>query len=250
LARRTDHVNHEPRETPTVGDGISAPNAAWTFADGVATTFSQHVRRSVPLYDVGHDLVCQLSDFFVRGESVCYEIGVSCGDLLGKLAQHNATKGARWVGLDVEPSMIEKARENLSGNKNVSLHVADAVHYEFERADFIVSYYSLQFVPPKWRQQLLTRLYDSLNWGGALVLFEKVRACDARFQDIMTLLYSEFKLRQQFTPEEILAKSRSLKGVLEPFSTQANIDLLKRAGFVDVMSVMKYVSFEGFVAIK
>ncbi|MEK7298654.1 MAG: methyltransferase, partial [Candidatus Margulisiibacteriota bacterium] len=41
-----------------------------------------------------------------------------------------------------------------------------------------------------------------------------------------------------------------LKGVLEPFSTQGNLDLLKRAGFVDVTSVMKYICFEGFLAIK
>ncbi|UJR83159.1 methyltransferase domain-containing protein [Sandaracinus amylolyticus] len=242
---------HEPGTTATtVGDGIAAANASWTFGADVPKTFSAHVRRSVPLYDVGHDLVCQLSDFFVRNESVCYEIGVSAGDLTAKLARHNRAKDARWVGIDIEPGMIEKARENLAGVPNVSLHVADAVHYDFEKSDFIVSYYSLQFVPPKWRQEMLTKLYDSLNWGGALVLFEKVRACDARFQDIATTLYTEFKIRQQFAPDEIVAKTRSLKGVLEPFSTQGNLDLLRRAGFTDVMSIMKYVCFEGFVAIK
>jgi tRNA (cmo5U34)-methyltransferase len=35
-----------------------------------------------------------------------------------------------------------------------------------------------------------------------------------------------------------------------PFSTQGNIDLMKRAGFVDIMSILKYVNFEGFLAIK
>ena len=45
-------------------------------------------------------------------------------------------------------------------------------------------------------------------------------------------------------------KSRSLKGVMEPFSTQGNLDMLKRAGFQDVMTIQKYVCFEGFLAIK
>ena len=45
-------------------------------------------------------------------------------------------------------------------------------------------------------------------------------------------------------------KTRSLKGILEPFSTQGNLDLLSRAGFVDVMTVQKYLCFEGFLAIK
>jgi len=89
-----------------------------------------------------------------------------------------------------------------------------------------------------------------LNWGGAFILFEKVRAPDARFQDIATSLYTDFKIDQGYNDEEILSKTRSLKGVMEPFSTQGNIDLLGRAGFVDVMTVSKYICFEGFLAIK
>ena len=38
--------------------------------------------------------------------------------------------------------------------------------------------------------------------------------------------------------------------MLEPFSTQGNLDLLARAGFKDVMTLIKYVCFEGFLAIK
>ena len=38
--------------------------------------------------------------------------------------------------------------------------------------------------------------------------------------------------------------------VLEPFSTQGNLDLLHRAGFVDIIAVCKYLCFEGFLAIK
>ncbi len=82
------------------------------------------------------------------------------------------------------------------------------------------------------------------------MFFEKVRANDARFQDITTSLYNEYKLDQGYSAEEILFKTRSLKGILEPFSTQGNIDLLKRAGFVDMITVFKYVCFEGFLVIK
>ena len=57
-------------------------------------------------------------------------------------------------------------------------------------------------------------------------------------------------LTREDVPEEIVAKARSLKGVMEPFSTQGNVEMLKRAGFVDYMTVMKYVCFEGFLAIK
>ena len=55
---------------------------------------------------------------------------------------------------------------------------------------------------------------------------------------------------QGYSYDEIIGKSRSLKGVLEPFSTQGNIDLAKRAGFKDITTIFKYVCFEGFIAIK
>ncbi|MDU8523947.1 methyltransferase, partial [Pseudomonas syringae pv. actinidifoliorum] len=79
---------------------------------------------------------------------------------------------------------------------------------------------------------------------------EKVRGPDARFQDVISSLYVDYKMQQGYTPSEILAKTRSLKGVLEPFSTAGNQDMLARAGFKDVMSIFKYICFEGFFCIK
>lgn len=234
-----------------VGNDIEAGNSEWSFGGGVPDSFVDHARNSVPYYDDGHDLVCYLSDYFCLADSTCYEIGVSTGELIEKLARHNARKpGIRWIGVDREPAMINKAQEHCRETRNIELYCEDLLLHQFERADFIVSYYCIQFIPPRHRQELLNRIYDSLNWGGAFVLFEKVRGPDARFQDLMISLYNDFKLRNGFKAEEIINKSRSLKGVLEPFSTLGNHGLLERAGFVDVMTIMKYVCFEGILAIK
>jgi tRNA (cmo5U34)-methyltransferase len=53
-----------------------------------------------------------------------------------------------------------------------------------------------------------------------------------------------------YSPDEIVSKTRSLKGVLEPFSSKGNYDMLERAGFQDVNTVLKYLCFEGVLAIK
>ncbi|MBN3815930.1 methyltransferase domain-containing protein [Paraburkholderia sp. Se-20369] len=234
-----------------VGHEIDVAPASWTFGGNVADTFVDHVRRSVPYYDAGHDLVCQLSDFFCHGDSVCYEIGVSTGQLLRKLAEHHASKpGIRWVGIDPVESMIAKARQHCIEIPNIELEIGDARLYGFEKSDLIVSFYCMQFVPPKDRQDVFNRIYERLHWGGAFILFEKVRAPDARFQDMTVSLYNDYKRREGFSADEILNKTASLKSVLEPFSTEANLGLLKRAGFVDVTTVMKYLCFEGFLAIK
>jgi tRNA (cmo5U34)-methyltransferase len=234
-----------------VGQGIETARADWTFEGDVADTFVEHVRQSVPLYDEGHELVCGLSDYFVHADSVCYEIGSSTGQLLRKLAVHHTHKpSARFVGIDPVEPMVAKARSHCEGLDNVELVVGDAVDFEFEKADLFVSYYCVQFIPPRYRQELINRIYERLNWGGAFILFEKVRGPDARFQDIAVSLYNDFKAKNGFSAEEILNKTGSLKGVLEPFSTEGNLGLLRRAGFTDVATMMKWICFEGFVAIK
>ncbi len=240
-----------PETSSGVGQSIETERAGWNFGGDVAETFVSHVRQSVPYYDDGHDLICYLSDFFCLKDSTCYELGVSTGELIRKLAEYNHNKpDVKWTGIDVEEPMTEKAREHCKGIRNIQIENEDILLYEFEKSDYIVSYYCIQFIPARHRQELFNKIYESLNWGGAFVLFEKVRGPDARFQDIMASIYNDFKTRNGFSAEEILNKSRSLKGVLDPFSTAGNIGLLERAGFVDIMPIMKYVCFEGYLAIK
>jgi tRNA (cmo5U34)-methyltransferase len=236
----------------SVGDQITAKRSAWDFSGDTPRSFVSHISRSVPLYAEGHDLVCRLSDFFIQPGSLGLELGVSTGELIAKLAQYNGHKeNVRWLGIDIEEAMIEEARRHCTGLENVELLVDDITTADFVQGlDFVVCYYTIQFLPPRLRQPLFDKIFASLNWGGALVLFEKVRAPDARFQDITTALYDDFKQEQGFSETEIMAKRRSLRGVLEPYSTAANLDYLERAGFRDYLSMMKYVCFEGFLAIK
>jgi len=234
----------------TVGDSIDAGNARWTFGGNVAESFEAHIGRSIPGYHAGHEMVAQLSDFFVADDSVCYELGCSTGALTRRLAEWNSEKGARFVGIEIEGEMVSVARRLAADLPSVEIIEDDALLTEMVPSDLITSYYTMQFVRPSLRQQLFDKVYESLNWGGAFIMFEKVRGPDARFQDMISSLYSDFKLSEGFEPSEILAKTRSLKGVLDPFSTQGNIDMLERAGFVDHMTVFKHLCFEGFLAIK
>jgi tRNA (cmo5U34)-methyltransferase len=235
------------------GDNIKTEDSNWRFSGDVVNNFDEHVKKSVPLYLEGHQITCDLSKFFVKDGSVVYEIGSSTGVLSTKLSESNSTKiGVRFIGLDIEKDMVDYSNKKLikTNINNVSFEHADIVSTELEKSDLIVCYYTVQFIPPAVRQQVINKLYQSLNWGGALIMFEKVRAPDARFQDIINTLYLDYKLKQGYSEENIISKMMSLKGVLEPFSTQGNIDILKRAGFVDIASVQKYLCFEGFLVIK
>jgi len=231
-----------------VGDGLVAGNAKWSFDGETANNFEDHVSKSVPFYDEGHNLICQLSDYFVKSDTAAYELGCSTGILSKKLAERHSGSG-RFIGIDSVEKMIDFARRNYSADNLVFDH-ADCLDYEYEEADLFTSYYLMQFISPSARQQLINIVYENLKWGGAFIMFEKVRAPDARFQDICTGLYSDYKLTKGYSPEEIVGKARSLKGVLEPFSTYGNLGLLERAGFSDICIIFKYICFEGYLCIK
>lgn len=233
-----------------VGDEIEAGNANWSFGGAISEHFDQHINKSIPFYKTSHELGVSISDFFLGDGSVCYDLGCSTGTLLTRLVNHHPEKRIQFIGIDIEPEMVGYAQSLCVEYSNVEVRCESLLDVELEKADLILVYYTMQFIKPKHRQQLFNRIYEALNWGGGFLLFEKVRSPDARFQDMMTTLYTDYKLNQGYSGQEIIAKNRSLKGVLEPFSTAGNLGLLERAGFVDITTVMKYLCFEGFLAIK
>ena len=92
-------------------DVVSAERANWKFNGDLVNSFDAHISKSVPLYKEGHDLICDMSDFFIKPKSLCYEIGCSTGTLTLKLATHHQNKPeAHFIGIDIEEDMIEKVR--------------------------------------------------------------------------------------------------------------------------------------------
>jgi tRNA (cmo5U34)-methyltransferase len=146
--------------------------------------------------------------------------------------------------------MVVKARERCKDLKNVNIELADARRVDYTCSTFVIMYYTLQFVPPYRRAELLQRIYNEIRPGGAVVLFEKTRSSDPVLQDLFNQMYEEFKLGAGFSPQDVLNKSRSLRGVLEPLTGPQNIELLRSAGFAQSWPIFKHLAFEGMLGIK
>ena len=147
----------------------------------------------------------------------------------------------------VQAKKEQKIKKNSNKIKFVN---GDFLKLNFKKSDLITSFYTIQFINPKYRQKIIDKIYKALNWGGAFIMFEKIRASDARFQDIYSIIYNDFKLKNNFSPSEIIYKTKSLKGILEPFSDYGNMSLIKRAGFKDVIPVFQWLCFKGYLCIK
>lgn len=230
---------------------ILKKNSNWNFRGNVFKYFDKHINKSIPLYKESQQLYLNLSDFFIQDKARIIDLGSSTGTFLEQLyARHNKNqKKLKFIGVDNTSEMINFCKRKYK-SKKILFQKKDVLKVNLSNTCIISSFYTIQFISPKKRQILINKIYKSLNWGGAFFFIEKVRGSDARFQDILTQIYNEFKLTQGFSSEEIIGKSRSLKGVMEPFSTLGNIQMLKRSGFKDIMTIFKYGSFEGFLAIK
>ena len=230
---------------------IKADNASWTFDNEVWKNFDSHINNSIPLYLLCHKLGLEISDFFLEKNSNVLDLGSSTGTFVNKLNERHLNKHLKIKGYDAIKKMTLAARKNNKNNKNIKFLNKDIVKNKLpNNIDLITSFFTITFIKPSQRQAVFNKIFKSLNWGGAVIFFDKVRAPDARFQDIMTQVYTNFKLDRNFSPEEIINKTNSLKGVLEPYSTNENFLFLKRAGFKDYMTIFKCISFEGFLAIK
>ena len=230
---------------------IKKKRGIWNFGGNVAPNFLDHITKSVPFYKKGHDLIIKSSDYFLKNGSVCYDLGSSTAELLISLTKYT-NKKVKFVGLDNEIKMVEFSKKLIKKKKikNITIKKTDILKYKLLKSDLIISYYTMQFIDPKFRQIFLNKIYKSLNWGGGFFLFEKIRGDDARFQDMLTNLYHDFKEDNGFSIKDIDSKAKSLRGVLEPFSNRGNIGLLKRAGFSDIQTIFQYLNFKGYLCIK
>ena len=236
--------------TGHAGDNIYIkPNEKWNFDRNVPENFTSHISKSVPFYDQCHQLVLQLSDYFISKDPHIVELGCSTGHLSHQLVTKYDEQNANVLAVDISESMIQFAQSQYK-HPNLSFRHDDITTMSFDPTDLFISFYTLQFIHPERRHALVQRIYDHLNLGGGFIVFEKIRASDARFQDMVSNLYMDYKIANDYSLEEVFNKKKSLVGILEPYSDEENISMLNSAGFTKIMPFFQFLCFKGYLAIK
>lgn len=232
-----------------VGDKILAQEASWTFEGDICHTFDDHVAKSVPLYNEGHQIIVWLARYFLSENSICYDIGSSTGVLIEKLNKQ-IKKDINYIGIEPSKGMYDYATSKFKNLTNINFINSDILEINLEKNDLVISYFTLQFIKQVNRQDVVNKIYNSLNVGGAFILYEKTRDNNPKFNDILAQLYIDFKTSNGYSDEEILAKQRSLIGVMDPNTVEDNYKLLQNSGFTRIVRLSKYLQFEGLMAFK
>lgn len=222
----------------------------WTFeTKEVAEVFDKHVEQSVPFYKVFHNMIGTFAQYYIEPHSQVVDVGCSTGKLLTSIAGVNNKPVVQFVGIDTSQAMIDKARE-CSKHLNVSFLKMDVCKFHFEEVSFIYSMLCMQFIPLADRVEVLKNIYNGMKENGAFVMVEKVKTPIIDIHDIYNDIYYDFKRSSGLTDTSILDKNVSLRGVMKPLTLEANIDMLKEAGFSQIEVFMKYNNFAGIIAIK
>ena len=219
--------------------------------------FDNHIEMSIRGYTHLHQDVVSLSRYFVDNESAVYDIGSSTGKTILAMAEQNYSfaPNCHYIGIEIadgfEDAMNDRVVEvegKFPGTV-VSYLKEDVRDTEIMNASLVTSLFTLQFMPRNARAEVVDRIYEGLNEGGAFIFGEKTVATDARIQDMLTFTYYDYK-RKSFTEADIMGKEVTLRNMLKPNTWQELEDMIYRAGFRSIQPFWQNFMFVGAIAIK
>lgn len=202
--------------------------------------FDDHIDKSIRGYSVLHDDIVNLSRYFVEDQTNVVDIGCSTGKTIHAMRRQNSefADDAHYIGFEYAEGFkddLAKRKEEMDKEfgesfGSVNFYIEDIRNVGFENCSLVTSIFTLQFMPPSSRRNVLKEIYKGLNPGGAFIFAEKTIARDARIQEMMTFTYYDYK-RKNFEDSDILDKERTLRNMLKPMSWEELKNSVALAGF-------------------
>ncbi len=220
------------------------------FDEEVAAVFDDMLERSVPFYKESQ----KITEFFalkhLKDGSILYDLGSSTASLLLNISRKLKCK-ATLIGLDNSQAMLDQARKKcVALGADIELENADILKYDYKEATVFVSNYTLQFIRPLVREELVRKIADSLNKDGIFIFSEKVISHHSKLNKDLIECYYDFKKEQGYSEYEIMQKREALENVLVPYSEDENIKMAKNCGFSHCEVVFRWANFATFIAVK
>ncbi|MBW7470579.1 carboxy-S-adenosyl-L-methionine synthase CmoA [Marinobacter sp. M216] len=223
------------------------------FDASVARVFPDMIRRSVPGYTTIIPMIEVITEQYAQADSHCYDLGCSLGASTLAMRHGISHPDCALVGVDNSSAMIERCEHYIALDDSslpVTLRCEDILETELSDASVTTLNFTLQFVPPDRRTDLLTRIAEATRPGGVLILSEKIRFESDEEQDIQTRLHHEFKRANGYSDLEISQKRSAIEQVLIPETLADHKERLLAGGFDQVLVWYQCFNFVSMLAIK
>jgi tRNA (cmo5U34)-methyltransferase len=229
----------------------------FAFDERVANVFDDMVSRSVPFYNeiqrIQSDLIV---NFLPENSAVICDFGCSTGTTISHIALHPKCPGdVEFIGYDNSQPMLDKAQLKLTdvmATKKVSLRYADLNRLQdLPECNVAILNWTLQFVRPIDREQVLKTIFNALKPNGILMLSEKILSSDPVLNRLYIEHYLQFKSEQGgYSTVENQRKREALENILIPYRLDENYALLERSGFSRIDTYFKWFNFASMIAVK
>ena len=228
----------------------------FVFNEDVVRVFPDMIKRSVPGYPTIVENIGVLAGQFAEAHTTLYDLGASLGAVTQALRRHVKADGCQVIAVDNSPAMVERCREYLHAQDAmfqellpVQVIEADILALDLHPTSLVTLNFTLQFIPPERRLELLTRIRQALLPGGALILSEKLRFEDAAEHELLTQLHVAFKRANGYSDLEIAQKRSAIENVMKPDSLEEHRERLLAAGFSKVVPWFQCLNFASLIAL-
>jgi len=164
----------------------------WLFDSTVADVYEQHVHQHIPLYEETINFCLDYAQLHLASDAKILDFGCATGCTLRKL--HKLGFENLW-GVDTSPQMYQPWDDGV-------------IHYSTtlvnQPYDLILCNWTLHFNETKWS------ILDNLNrLSTRLIVSDKTKETLERQAE-----YEQWKMAQGVSLTEVLAKNKSLKGLM------------------------------------
>jgi len=225
----------------------------FVFDEKVAAVFPDMLLRSIPGYPAIIGMIETLTTQFAQNGSRLYDLGCSLGASAQAMQKGLKAEACNIIAIDNSPAMIEKCRHQPQNNlapAKIEYLCEDILNSEITEASVVVMNFTLQFVEPARRCELLERIYAGMLPGGILILSEKVQFADPDVNELLIEVYHAFKKANGYSELEVSQKRAALERVLIPETIREHRDRLIRAGFKSADVWFQCFNFMSMLAIK
>ena len=246
-------LDNKPSQKDQLFAAGQTASSTFVFDEKVVGVFPDMIARSVPGYELIVPMIGLLARRYAQDESNIYDLGCSLGATTLAMRHAVKAKGVQIIAVDNSSAMLRQCSENLAadpGTIPVELREEDVRDTIFENASIVVLNFTLQFIDPRDRLELLSRIAKGMNNKGILILSEKVCFKNPLSQQDQADWHHDFKRAKGYSDLEIAAKRTALENVLQPDTEEQHLERLVRAGFSRVERWFQCFSFQSFVAFK
>jgi len=206
----------------------------------IAMEYDNQRRSLIPCFDDFYSCIVRSMEYCSKQENIL-DIGAGTGLLTSFV--YSLYPNSNYTVVDISEEMLQQAKRRFNNQQNFQYIIADYTNYIFtNKFDVVVSALSIHHLEHDEKRQLYANIFGILNSGGVFINGDQFISRSPMFEDKIHEHWRDTIKQSVLTQDEINGAFERMK-MDKPATTEANLEWLEEAGFINVDLLYKYYSF-------